>query len=33
MKVSELKGYMDQMQRDYREMGIFLTDPNLMKYE
>jgi hypothetical protein len=33
MKVSELKGYMDQMQRDYREMGIFLTDPDLRGYE
>ena len=33
MKVPELKEYMDQMSRDYREMGIFLTDPELRGYE
>jgi hypothetical protein len=33
MKVPELKGYMDQMQRDYREMGVYLTDPELRGYE
>jgi hypothetical protein len=33
MRVPELKEYMDQMMRDYREMGIFLTDPELRGYD
>lgn len=33
MKVPELTEYMDLMSRDYREMGIFLTDPELRKYD
>ncbi len=33
MKVPELTEYMDQMQRDFREMGVFLTDPELRGYD
>lgn len=33
MKVKQLKEYMDQMSRDYREAGFFLTDPELQKYQ
>lgn len=33
MNVDQLSEYMEQMQRDYREMGIFLTDPELRGYE
>lgn len=33
MKVPELREYMDQMMKDYREMGIFLVDPSLKGYE
>lgn len=33
MKVKQLCEYMDQMCRDYREAGFFLTDPELRKYQ
>lgn len=33
MKVKQLSEYMEQMQKDYREQGIYLTDPELRKYE
>lgn len=33
MSVSQLREYMDQMRRDYAEAGIYLTDPELRKYE
>lgn len=33
MRVKQLKEYMDQMQRDYREAGFRLTDPDARKYE
>lgn len=33
MGVRQLSEYMDQMQRDYAEMGVRLTDPELRKYE
>jgi hypothetical protein len=33
MKVKQLTEYMDQMQRDYAEAGICLTDPEVRKYE
>ena len=33
MKVKQLSEYMDQMQRDYAELGIYLTDPEARKYE
>lgn len=33
MTVKQLSEYMDQMSRDYREAGVFLTDPELQKYQ
>ena len=33
MGVRQLSEYMDQMQRDYAEAGIRLTDPEARKYE
>lgn len=33
MRVKQLSEYMDQMQRDYAELGVYLTDPELRKYE
>lgn len=33
MNVSQLSEYMTEMQRDYREQGFVLTDPEAMKYE
>lgn len=33
MTVKQLCEYMDQMSRDYREAGVFLTDPELRKYQ
>ncbi|MGI3168415.1 hypothetical protein ACRARG_04635 [Pseudooceanicola sp. C21-150M6] len=33
MSVKQLSEYMDQMQRDYRELGVILTDPELRGYE
>ena len=33
MTVKQLGEYMDQMFRDYREQGVFLTDPELQKYQ
>lgn len=33
MGVKQLSEYMDQMQRDYAEVGIALTDPEARKYE
>lgn len=33
MKVGQLCEYMDQMQRDYREAGFVLIDPEARKYE
>lgn len=33
MGVKQLSEYMDQMQRDYAEVGILLTDPEMRKYE
>jgi len=33
MKVKQLTEYMDQMRRDYEEIGVYLTDPELRKYE
>jgi len=33
MSVKQLTEYMDQMQRDYAEVGIRLTDPENLKYE
>ena len=33
MGVKQLSEYMEQMRRDYDEMGIRLTDPEAMKYE
>ena len=33
MGVKQLSEYMDQMQRDYAEVGISLTDPEAQKYE
>jgi len=33
MGVKQLTEYMDQMQRDYAEGGIHLTDPEAMKYD
>lgn len=32
MTVKQLSEYMDQMQRDYAEIGISLTDPEALKY-
>jgi len=33
MTVSELSEYMDAMQSHYRGQGVFLTDPEALKYE
>lgn len=33
MRVKQLTEYMDAMSRDYRQRGIWLTDPEAMKYE
>lgn len=33
MTVKQLCEYMDQMSHDYREAGVFLTDPELQKYQ
>ena len=33
MGVKQISEYMDQMQRDYRELGVHLTDPEARKYE
>lgn len=33
MGVKQLSEYMDQMQRDYREQGVPLTDPEMLKHE
>lgn len=33
MSVKQLTEYLDQMQRDYAEIGITLTDPEARKYE
>lgn len=33
MNVEQLYEYMEQLQRDYREQGIYLTDPELKGYE
>ena len=33
MTVPELRGYMNDMSRDYRAEGFHLTDPELLKYE
>ena len=33
LSVKELKEYMDGMMRDYADIGVFLTDPELRKYE
>lgn len=33
MSVSELSEYMDAMQAHYRGQGVFLTDPEALKYE
>lgn len=33
MTVPQLKGYMDEMMREYRTRGVFLIDPSLRGYE
>lgn len=33
MKIKELTEYMDAMSNDYRAQGVWLTDPELRKYE
>jgi len=33
MLVSELSEYMEPMARDYRQMGVRLTDPETLKYQ
>ena len=33
MGVKQLSEYMTQMQKDYREAGVPLTDPEMLKYE
>jgi hypothetical protein len=33
MKVEQLREYMDQMARDYRDAGVVLTDPDALRYE
>lgn len=33
MDTKQLKEYMDMMERDYREQGVRLTDPEILKYE
>lgn len=33
MGIKQLSEYMTQMQRDYRELGYFLTDPELRGYD
>ena len=33
MRVKQLIEYMEQMQRDYAEQGVMLTDPEARKYE
>lgn len=33
MTVPQLTGYMDEMGREYRQRGVYLTDPELQGYE
>lgn len=33
MSSPQLRGYMDEMGREYRQRGVYLTDPELQGYE